>query len=191
MAKTTARVGKSETLTIRLDPKTRFVLEYLSRLNGQTITTVVERAIVQTANVQSIPATDEFGSDSGWQDFWDVSEGARALKLARRSEFFPTFEEERRLAFCEEHWPFFFVNSHKTVFRYPWLNILWPRIDDFIEIHEQSKSGGKYWAAGEAMQETLRGAGLKPPAWPIEDEKPKSGRYGGGKPTDLDDEIPF
>lgn len=185
MARASAKTSKSETLTIRLDPKTRFVLEYLSRLKGQTITTVVERAIVNAASAEGVNDY-EFGGQLNWQAFWDVSDGARAINLARRNEFFPTFEEERRVAFCEEHWPFFFIQPNKKAFRYPYLNVLWPRIDEFIEIHEQTKVGGEYWAAGKAMQQALREARIEPPEWPIKksETKPSGSR-------ELDDEIPF
>src|SRR5690606_36368187 len=104
------KARKSESLTIRLDPKTRFILEYLSRLKGQSITTVVERAIVKAADQETLD-TYSNNSPDGWQDFWDISEGVRMLKMAERSEFFPTYEEGRRLAFCVEHWPFFWSSK--------------------------------------------------------------------------------
>ena len=185
MARDTAKTGKSETLTIRLDPKTRFVLEYVSRLKGQTITTVVERAIVNAASSEGVPDF-EFGGQLSWQAFWDVSDGARAIKIARRSEFFPSFEEERRTAFCEEHWPFFFLSADKKQFRYPLLNVLWPRIDEYVDIHEKTKSGGEYWAAGKAMQRALSEARIKPPKWPTEKDSGKE-----HPPRELDDEIQF
>jgi hypothetical protein len=179
------KASKSETLTIRLDPKTRFILEYLSRLKGQTITTVVERAIVTAASAETVD--DPESGYQNWQAFWDVSDGARAINLARRSEFFPTFEEERRVAFCEEHWPFFFQRPDLRAFRYPYLNVLWPRIDEFIEIHERTKAGGEYWAAGKEMQRALGEARIAPPDWPA--KKPEA--RPSGRSRDLDDEIPF
>lgn len=44
------KAGKSESLTIRLDPKMRFALEFVARLNGQTITKVIERAVTDAAD---------------------------------------------------------------------------------------------------------------------------------------------
>lgn len=190
MAKDTTRGGRTETLTIRLDPKTRFVLEYVSRLKGQTITTVVERAIVAAAEQETL-ADENNGGRLDWRNFWNVSDGARALNLARRAEFFPTFEEERRLAFCEEHWPFFFINEHRRIVRPSYMNILWPRIDEYISIHDNIKVGGEYWAAGRAMQEALGKADLKAPDWPTKapDKSPRTPLI---KPSsDLDDDIPF
>ncbi|CAI2936067.1 conserved protein of unknown function [Aminobacter niigataensis] len=187
MARSTTKASKSESLTIRLDPKTRFILEYLSRLKGQTITTVVERAIVNAASAESVQDY-EMGGHLNWHSFWDVSEGARAVNLARRNEFFPTFEEERRVSFCEEHWPFFFLNQSKKAFRYPFLNVLWSRIDEFIGIHEETKAGGEYWAAGKAMQKALRDARIEPPEWPVKKNNEKSESVSS---RNLDDEIPF
>jgi len=182
------KAAKSETLTIRLDPKTRFILEYLSRLKGQTITTVVERAIVGAASQEMVEDPQYPGQPDSWQRFWDVSDGCRALRMYERPEFFPTYEEERRLAFCKEHWPFFWGNPDRGRFLNHYVDVLWPRIDEFVQMHEDQKAND-YFAAGKAMQEALRNAKLKAPDWPIPQKnvetpsKPKS--------RDLDDEIPF
>lgn len=195
MAKET-KSGKTETLTIRLDPKTRFVLEYMSRLKGQTITTVVERAIVAAAAQETLPDR-EFGGTLSWDDFWDVSEGVRALNLANRREFFPTFEEERRLDFAKTHWPFFFATKSKAIPLNHYIDILWPRIDEYVQLHEENKAkGGDWFGAGNAMQEALRKSNLRAPDWPQKDQpKPDTSKPEEKKPPtfsrDLDDDIPF
>jgi hypothetical protein len=155
------KAGKSETLTIRLDPKTRFVLEYLSRLKGQTITTVVERAIVNAASNESVQTE---GGYANWQYFWDVSDGVRALKMAENSAFFPTYEEEKRLAFAREHWPFFYQTIARDQFVNHYIDVLWPRIDEFVQMHEDMRARN-YFAAGEAMAKALSTANLEPPKW--------------------------
>lgn len=169
--------GKSESLTIRLDPKTRFMLDFIARLRGQSITTVVERAIYDAASRATIG--QGYGEED-WEAFWSVSEGIRALKLARERALFPTFEELRRLDFCLEHWPFFFTSSKGDEFRPALLDILWPEIDDLVEMHETRKRED-YFAAGKFMQRRLSSANIAPPDWPI----------GSGKKIDIDDEIPF
>ena len=181
------KTRKSETLTIRLDPKTRFILEYLSRLKGQSITTVVERAIIKAADQEDLPDHDG-GLPDGWKDFWDVSEGVRSLKISARSEFFPTYEEEKRLAFCNDHWPFFWSNKQRYSFLNHYVDVLWPRIDEFVQLHEDQKAND-YFAAGKAMQEALSNAKLKPPAWPIPQKKIESPARDFVR--DMDDEIPF
>lgn len=197
MAKETSKTGKSETLTIRLDPKTRFILEYVSKLKGQTITTVVERAIVHSASGETV-IDRETGSGLTWQNFWDVSEGVRYLQMASRSEFYPTYEDDRRYAFCKEHWPFFWATIRRVTFLNYYVDVLWPRIDEFIAIHDERKQED-YFAAGKAMQEALRVAKLKAPVWPIPDKPSpattapdnKPAPKGGAFSRDLDDDIPF
>ena len=189
MARDTAKTGKSETLTIRLDPKTRFILEYVSRLKGQTITTVVERAIVNSASDETV-IDREFGGQLNWQDFWDVSEGVRFLKIASRSEFFPTYEDERRLAFCREHWPFFWSSGARKTFLNYYVDILWPRIDEFVSMHEDQKATD-YFAAGKAMQQAIGNAKLKVPEWPIKNKPEPPAAKEKPISRDMDDDIPF
>jgi hypothetical protein len=189
--------AKTETLTIRLDPKTRFILEFMSRLKGQTITTVVERAIVSAASELKIQAPDDYNHEIGWQDLWDVSEGVRALGIYAISDFFPTFEEERRLAFARTHWPFFFATKSKTIPLSHYIDILWPRIDEFIQFHEDNKAAGGDWhAAGKAMQDALAKANLKVPDWPPKEPAKTDVSKAAGKDVpsfsrDMDEDIPF
>ncbi len=184
------KTGRSETLTIRLDPKSRFILEYLSRLKGQTITTVVERAIVAAASQESVQDPDWPNQPDSWQRFWDVSDGCRALRMAERSEFYPTYEEEKRLAFCKEHWPFFWTSPKRTTFLNHYVDVLWPRIDEFVQIHEDQKASN-YFAAGQAMKEALSKAKLRSPEWPIPAKKVEEPEKSAIHFRDMDDDIPF
>lgn len=178
------RPSKSESLTIRLDPKTRFMLEFVSRLRGQTITTVVERAISAAADGATID--NEFGREPfTWRDYWSVYEGERALKIANESEMHPTFEEERTLAFCREFWPFFFIGNRNGEINTGYVEVLWSRIDEFVGLYEATKTTN-YFAAGEAMKAALLAARVAPPDWPR-----KAAPASGGSSRELDDEIPF
>ncbi|WP_311272133.1 MULTISPECIES: hypothetical protein [unclassified Rhizobium] len=192
MARDTTKSGKSESLTIRLDPKIRFILEYVSKMKGQTITTVVERAIVNSASDETV-IDQEFGGTLNWHDFWDVSEGVRFLKIASRSEFFPSYEDDKRVAFCKEHWPFFWATKQKKSFLNHYVDVLWPRIDEFQTLHDDNR-GTDYFAAGKAMQAALKQANLKAPEWPIKDSVPTPAPPPSIKSnftSDLDDDIPF
>lgn len=184
------RPAKSETLTIRLDPKTRFMLEFVARLRGQTITTVVERAISDAANRATIEVQEVDYSRDGvqttelsWRDFWSVNDGERALKIARQPDLHPTYDEEKRLAFCRTHWPFFFTGGRDDAgMKTGYLEVLWPRIDEFVAMFDSTKSEN-YFAAGNAMLAALRKANVAAPDWP-----PKAGNRSS---RDLDEEIPF
>lgn len=157
------RPAKSETLTIRLDPKTRFMLEFISRVKGQTITTVVERALVEAAATVKIKGG--FGP-TDWKAFWDVSEGIRALRIAAVEDAFPTYDEERRYNFAKIHYDFFWERIEGIeAFNRINIDVLWPSIDKYIDWWEVSRDAD-YWAAGRKMADDLSDAGIEPPTWP-------------------------
>jgi uncharacterized protein (DUF1778 family) len=188
MAVSLKKPSKSETLTIRLDPKTRFMLDFVARLRGQSITTVVERAIAEAANRAAIPAEDTFGGERTWKDFWSVIEGERAVAIAKEDALHPTYEEERRLRFAQQFWQFFFVNGNAEATRTGYIEVLWPNIDEYIALYDSSKQSN-FFAAGEAMKSALNAAGLAAPDWP-DVAKPKPSQSGNFS-RDLDDDIPF
>lgn len=157
--------AKSETLTLRLDPKTRFMLEFVARLRGQTITTVFERAIHDAADRATL--VTKFNMMFSWKDFWDIEEGIRTIKIAANEALRPTFEEEKMLKFTQKFWPFFYVNRLGEEIERHYISILWGRIEEFILIDDEAKTS-EYWAAGEKMEIALRQAGVNPPSWKIE-----------------------
>ena len=141
------------------------------------------------ASQETVPDPNHPDPD-GWQHFWDVSDGVRALKMAARPEFYPNYKEERRLAFAREHWPFFYHNSDMTRYINYYIDVLWPRIDEFVQMHEDQKAND-WFAAGRAMQVALRKAKLKAPEWPIPQPQKSEPKPQSGFSRDLDDEIPF
>jgi hypothetical protein len=190
MARDTKRSAKTEVLSMRMDPKTRFVVEFLARVRGQSISTVVERAIQEAADNTPIRINDSFGNDyqNTWKDYWHVSEGIRFLTVASDKSLYSTFEEEYKVAFAKTHWPFFYHSSKCNQYKEWVIEVIWPRIDEFVDLWTRTKTTD-YFAAGKAMQDAIRQAGLKAPEWPIKPaEIPASLRTTS---TDLDDDIPF
>lgn len=155
--------AKSETLTLRLDPKTRFMVEFISRLRGQTITTVFERSIQDTAD-QATFYDDDIHKDVNWQYFWDVEEGIRTLRIAMNKTLRPTYEEERLFRFTDKFWPFFYRNVDSSNFRRIYISVLWDKIEEFVEIDDKNRQND-YWAAGQAMEDVLKTAHVTPPKW--------------------------
>lgn len=169
---------KTENLTLRLDPKTRFVLDFIARSRGQNITTVIERVIQEAAQSSSVQIDQS--EYVGWEDLWHVNDGVRYLRVADCRGLFPTFDEEYTLNFAKIHWPFFYTGSNCKNQRVTYIEVLWPGIQKFIQLWNETKSTD-YWAAGKAMQEALKAANVRPPDWPV---KPTP------KPVE-DNEIPF
>jgi hypothetical protein len=163
--------AKTETLSLRLDPKIRFALEFVSRVRGQSITTVVERAINETANQVVLgPPRSSFYEEyvsreecPTWHKFWDPSEGVRTLKLLSNSYYPSTSEEDELRAFTYAHIPFFYGEDGQTFD--PYIAVLWPRINEFLSIWRATQSSD-FWATGRAMAEALRKAKVSAPDWP-------------------------
>ena len=154
--------AKSETLTLRLDPKTRFMMEFLARLRGQTITTVFERAIQDTADLAQIQRNN--GRIYTWKSFWDVEQGVRDILISGEQTLRPTFDEEKRLEFTKKYWPFFYEDTDKLIMQRHYISILWNGIDEFIELDEFQKPID-YWAAGYVMENALKAVQVTPPKW--------------------------
>ena len=194
MAERKKRAAKSENITLRLDPQTRFKLDFIARLKGQTLTTVVERAIAEAADRATFFEDEEQRSEVSWKSFWHIEEGVRSLTMAPHAELFPSYEDQRRRDFAEKHWPFFWKDKGRWNVRVEFVEILWPRIDEFIEMHDQGKSED-YFAAGKAMQEALATAGVNTPLWPQpSDQLEKASIDRGPTPaigSDINDDIPF
>jgi hypothetical protein len=193
LASETLLRAKTQTLSLRLDPKTRFVLEFMSRVKGQSITTIVERAIKEAAEKTGIgPTNDKNGNELHqpcWTDFWDTDEGVRSLKLIANSDYPTSFEEDEIRRFTIDHWDFFYTNSFGTIPLRHNVGVLWPQIQTYLTVWRNTKSED-YWAAGKVMIEVLTKAKLKPPSWP---RIPKSEVLRTIDPRDrvLDDEVPF
>ena len=202
MASEPKRQSKTEVLSMRMDPKTRFLVDFIAKARGQSITTVVERAILEAADNVKVGQ-----SDKSWRSFWHLSEGVRSLLLANEQSLYPNYEDEYRLDFARQHWPFFYFDKDLKLLKPHMINVLWPRIDEFIEVWEATRAAN-YFLAGEVMGEALKKAGLNAPEWPPKVPKPKVAApppppppppppSSGGSPSwepaggDLDDEIPF
>ncbi len=185
--------AKTQTLSLRLDPKTRFLLEFMSRVRGQSITTIVERAIKDAAEKTGIgPTIDHRGNElyqALWSDFWDPDEGVRILKLIASKDYTTNYDEDEIRRFTIDHWEFFYTTTGYDIPVRHFVGVLWPQILTYVRIWRETKNED-YWAAGKKMSEDLTRAKLQPPKWPrpmksAEPKKPSSFA------RDLDDEVPF
>ena len=177
--------AKTETLSLRLDPKTKFMLDFMARVEGQSITTVVERAVHKVADRVGVGAFDS--EEKTWASFWDASEGVRTLNLLADPHYPTNFEEDELLSFAKTHWPFFYTSDRANSTRRPYVDILWPKIDHYLGLWREMRQSN-YWAAGEAMRADLEAARVAAPNWPI-NSNPKAPKVSFS--SDLDDEIPF
>ena len=151
----------------------KFVMDFVARIRGQSLTTVIERAIQDAAESASY---DEPSSGQGhpkrWVDFWDPSEGVRTLRLLADMAYPSTFDEDQIREFTLAHWPFFYEAADGATPCRLYVGILWPAIDGFLEFWRDHRST-KHWAAGQIMAEHLKNSGVEPPQWPPARENSK------------------
>jgi len=149
---------KTETLTVRISPQTKFLIEFLGRLLGQSLTTVVERALAEAAQRATFMAKN--GTQRHWSDFWYDSEAARELQMAGEPNLHSPYSHRKRREFAEQLWPFFFKDKNCVDVNEAYATVLYPVIDEFKYIYEEKHS---LEDAGRAMAKYLQDAGLDPP----------------------------
>lgn len=178
------RPQKSESLTIRLDPKMRFALEFVARLRGQTITKVIERAVLEVAD-RSYIEDDNHNIEANWLSYWDVNDGIRAINLALDQRTHPSFEEEEMLDFVKAHWNFFAVSPDLSCLRRQNIEVLWPSMPKLIELWRETKTSDRC-AVRQLMEQILEGAGLHKDSWSMQPTPKEKISH-----PELDEEIPF
>lgn len=91
---------KTETLTLRLDPKVKLMIELISRIRRQSITGVVEAAIEEIAFDLDAPFVSggeahPMSLGSAISEIWSTDESERFINLCRYLPSLITYEEQR------------------------------------------------------------------------------------------------
>lgn len=93
-------VRKTETLTLRLDPKIKYTIELMARIKRQSITSVIETAIEAAAFELDTPVLVE-GKRETWSlsnavsEFWSTDQVARFINLCAFMPELLTYDEQR------------------------------------------------------------------------------------------------
>lgn len=182
------RGAKTESLSLRLDPKTKFILDFVVRMRGMRVTDLVGKAIKEMADSTRLGEQRE----KSWVDYWHPEEGVRTLLLIMDSDVETTFDEDELREFVKLHYEFFFEDRDMTAPSTAFVQVLWDKIDEFLDHWRDHKSSDR-WATGGLMLNAIKAAGMRGPTWPRQATRnsqptPSTGR----KPVnDLDEDIPF
>jgi hypothetical protein len=171
-------------LSLRIDPKTKFVLDFMVRATGLRITDLIERAIRNHAESVTVGSEDA----KNWVHYWHPEEGVRTLNMIFDPDIRTTFEEDEIAEFVKQHREFFLAdafNRPSTVF----VQVLWPRLQEYVEHWRVNKAQDR-WATGNAMLQAIKSAGMQGPEWPRGSKKGTPAAR-PSKGDDLDDDIPF
>jgi hypothetical protein len=180
---TDSKGTKTQTLSLRLDPKTRFILDFLGRIRGQSITTIIERAIKESADNDPVGDSNK----KNWRYYWDPDEGVRTLRIISDGDVFTSFEEDEILSFTKAHSEFFYISESTHNIHTGYCRVLWKKMKEYMEIWQATQTED-YWAAGKAMARDLLQAKIQPPQWPRSGKPATSATAKRGA---IDDDIPF
>jgi predicted transcriptional regulator len=118
------KLSRSETVTVRLDPKLRYLAELAARMHRRTLSSYIEWAIkdsldkepLRPANLHSGELSDHtIGNEAEY--LWDVDEADRFAKLALRYPHLLTHEEQVRWKLIRENghlWRGSFARSNRN-----------------------------------------------------------------------------
>lgn len=104
------KLSRSETVTVRLDPKLRYLAELAARLHRRTLSSYIEWAIKASLDSEPLrPAgytaerADGITIGSEAESLWDVDDADRFAKLALRYPHLLTHEEQVRWKLIREN----------------------------------------------------------------------------------------
>jgi hypothetical protein len=187
------KLSRSETVTVRLDPKLRYLAELAARKQRRTLSSFIEWAIEDSLNRVEIYQGSGYNSDPSLtvhdeiNKLWDVDEADRFCKLAMSYPELLTHEEQRLWKLIkeldmaivgekdEQTWSL--LLDGKPI--YPAIRALWSSLWDCINGDLEHK---------ELLQIIERT--IQPLSFWIA-KQPDKGNYSKSLETDYDDGIPF
>lgn len=176
-----AKLSRSETVTVRLDPKLRYLAELAARKQRRTLSSFIEWALEDILSRVELNPTKNISLADEASELWDVDESDRFAKLALRHPELLTHEEQIRWKLIRENgslWRGTFLGANKV---WSWVvredSLLFDRLRKYWSAFCNVADGGN---ADQLPTWPKTQAGSAAPA-----TKPSSGF------DDMDDDIPF
>lgn len=173
-----AKLGRSETVTVRLDPKLNYLCDLAGRAQRRTKSSFIEWAIAESLGFVILPevagfdASDEVSLKQKASELWQVDEADRLAALALIAPALLTHEEQLIWRLVRENgflWRGHYNKQNEWTWQVSEVSLVRDRLRDRWETF-------KAVALGELPKEKL-------PTWP----KKKASAFD----TDLDDDVPF
>jgi predicted transcriptional regulator len=176
---------RSEVVTVRLDPRLKYLAEIAARKQRRTLSGYIEWAVEQSLDRVQLRE----GADSGYgvtvadaqnmYDLWDVDEAVRVLRLALHFPELLTYDEQLVWRLIRDNgyvWKGRYSKSGEWEWSTDSDSLIWDRARSHWDIFKQV-------AADQLTKDNL-------PAWAR--TKPSESGVSGLRPApDLDDEMPF
>lgn len=99
------KLSRSETVTVRLDPKLRYLAELAARLHRRTLSSYIEWSIKEALDDEVLRQSGNWTLSIGdeAENLWDVDEADRFAKLALRYPHLLSHEEQVRWKLIREN----------------------------------------------------------------------------------------
>lgn len=168
-----SKLGRTETVSIRLDPRLNYLCELAARSQRRTKSSFIEATLAEHIQTQVINKwrNSDFDEPNTFGEradvLWHVRESQRLVSLGIIAPELLTFEEQHIWALIEE-------NGH--FWRGRWLGNSWEFNVSLESIVRERVD--KYWedlvavALGEKKPDVLPGVGKPPPSRDIDDDIP-------------------
>jgi hypothetical protein len=172
-----SKLSRSETVTVRLDSKLRYLAELAARKQRRTLSSFIEWSIEETLKQVRFVETTDFGNPSIADEasqLWDVDEPDRFAKLALRHPDMLTHDEQVLWKLVRDNglfWRGRYV-SGKWTWKIGEDDLIFERLRQHWDVFNAV-------ARGDADRASL-------PNWSREEPKPLKATGG-----EMDDEIPF
>lgn len=179
------KLTRSETVTVRLDPKLRYLADLAARKQRRTLSSYIEWAIEDSLCRTHLYSNGDTSLADESANLWDVDESDRFAKLALRHPDLLTHEEQVRWKLVKENgllWRGAFAGSDKK-----WT---WDPTESSLIFDRLRQHWPEFCAAAEngTGQEGL-------PTWrhtePTRSSYPPKSRTAKTGFEDMDDDIPF
>jgi hypothetical protein len=182
------KLSRSETVTVRLDPKLRYLAELAARLHRRTLSSYIEWSIKEALDSEALRniegIRDTIGTEAEF--LWDVDDADRFAKLALRYPHLLTHEEQVRWKLIRENgylWQGSYTGRRKE---WTWTvnedSLIYPRLRE-------------HWAAFCLAADTGEGKDLLPRWVKTEPITPPPARTAPPPAKtgfdDMEDDIPF
>ena len=168
-----SKLGRTETVSIRLDPRLNYLCELAARSQRRTKSSFIEATLaehIQTQIINKWRNTDSFEPDTFGERadvLWHVRESQRLVSLGIIAPELLTFEEQHIWALIEE-------NGH--FWRGRWRRDTWDFNVNLESIVRERVD--EHWenlvavAVGEKKPDVLPGVGIPPSSGDMDDEIP-------------------
>lgn len=127
------KLSRSEVITVRLDPKLRLAAELAAAKERRTLSSFVERTIEEAIQRVTIPLSSSDHPLSVYaivEQFWDVDEPDRFIKLALRFPELLTSDEQRLWKVIREEFQLYALSPATDPLALPQIDVIRQRWEE-------------------------------------------------------------